>query len=407
MARSTSPRSEISLGEMATKTASPALTAVKAEFPVLRQMVNGRPLVYLDSAASAQRPRAVLEAVRRYEERDHANVHRGIHTLSIRATEAYEDARAKVARFVNARGANEIVFTRGTTEALNLFAAAWGGANLRSGDEILLTILEHHSNIVPWFLVAERVGARVRFCDIDEEGRLRLDRLDSLLTDRTRVVSVAHVSNVLGTVNPVAEIARRAHEAGAVVVVDGAHQMCAPTGTGALWGRREWLSAMPPYHGGGEMITTVTTEGATYKEPPHKFEAGTPPIAGAVGLGAAVDFLTGIGFDAIVAHEADLVRYALERLSEFPQVKLYGPREGRAGVLSFTMGDVHPHDIATILDQQGVAIRAGHHCAQPLMRRLGVPATARASFYLYNTRGDVDALVEGLREALRVFGHEA
>lgn len=411
------------------KVAAPDVAAWKAEFPVLGQTVNGKPLVYLDSAASSQRPRAVLEAMRRYEERDHANVHRGIHTLSIRATGAYEGARAKVARFVNAASEREIVLTRGTTEALNLFAAAWGSANLKDGDEILLTILEHHSNVVPWFLVAERTGARVRFLDIDDEGRLRLDELHALLTERTRVVSLAHVSNVLGTVNPLAEIARRAHAVGALVVVDGAqgaphlpvdvralgcdayalsgHKMCGPTGSGALWARRELLDSMPPYHGGGEMIAAVTTEGATYKEPPHKFEAGTPPIAGAVGLGAAVDFLTEIGFDAIHAHELDLIDYALDRLAQLPEVRIYGPREERAGVISFTMGDVHPHDVATILDQEGIAIRAGHHCAMPLMRRLGVPATARASFYLYNTHNDVDALVRGLRMALRLFGHPA
>lgn len=411
------------------KTLALDAVALKAQFPILAQAVNGKPLVYLDSAASSQRPRALIDALRRYEERDHANVHRGIHTLSIRATEAYEGARAKVARWVGAASPREIVFTRGATEALNLVAAAWGGANLRPGDEILLTILEHHSNIVPWFLAAERTGARVRFLDIDEEGRLRLDLLDSMLTERTRVVSVAHVSNVLGTVNPVAEIARRAHEAGALVVVDGAqgaphlpvdvqalgcdayafsgHKMCGPTGSGALWARLDLLDAMPPYHGGGEMIATVTTEGATYKQPPHKFEAGTPPIAGAIGLGTAVDFLTGVGPEAIHAHEAELTAYALEGVAELPGARIYGPREGRAGVVSFTLADVHPHDVATILDQEGIAIRAGHHCAQPLMRRLGVPATARASFYLYNTREDVDALVRGLRLALRLFGFDA
>lgn len=413
---------------MATRAPALDVKAIRAEFPILRETVNGKPLVYLDSAASAQRPRAVLDAVRRYEEHDHANVHRGIHTLSLRATEAYEAARGKVARHLHAASAREIVFTRGTTEALNLIAAAWGGANLRPGDEILLTILEHHSNIVPWFLVAERTGARVRFLDIDDEGRLRLDRLDEILGERTRVVSVAHVSNVLGTVNPIAEIARRAHDAGALVVVDGAqaaphlpvdvqalgcdayavsgHKMCGPTGTGVLWARLDLLESMPPYHGGGEMIATVTTQGATYKEPPHKFEAGTPPIAGAVGLGAAADFLFEVGLEAIHAHEAELTAYALERLGELPGVRIYGPREERAAVVSFTLADVHPHDVATILDQEeGVAIRAGHHCAMPLMRRLGVPATARASFYLYNTREDVDALVRGLRTALRLFGH--
>lgn len=402
---------------------------VRAEFPVLAQTVHGKPLIYLDSAASSQKPRAVIERIRRYYEREHANVHRGIHALSVRATECYEEARRKVARFVNARDPREIVFTRGTTEALNLVAAAWGGANLRPGDEILLTILEHHSNIVPWFLAAQRTGARVRFVDIDEEGRLRLDLLDEMLTGRTRVLGVAHVSNALGTSNPVAELARRAHDVGALVVVDGAqgaphlpvdvqalgcdvyalsgHKMCGPTGSGALWARYEILESMPPYHGGGEMISSVTVEGATYKDPPYKFEAGTPPIACAIGLGAAVDFLTAIGMDAIRAHDAEVVGYALERLGELPGLKIYGPHDDRAGIVSFTLDDVHPHDIGSILDQQGIAIRAGHHCAMPLMRRLGVPATARASFYLYNTHADVDALVEGLKVALRLFGHEA
>ncbi|HEX2187747.1 MAG TPA: cysteine desulfurase [Longimicrobiaceae bacterium] len=402
---------------------------VRAEFPILDQEVNGHPLVYLDNAASTQKPLAVIDAISRFYRRDNANVHRGLHELSNRATEAYEGARVRVARFLGIADEAELVWTRGTTEALNLVAWAWGTASLRAGDEILLTVLEHHSNLVPWQLLAGRTGARLRFIPIDGEGRLDLSSLDDLLTERTKLVSVGHVSNALGTVNPVREIAARARALGALVVVDGAqsaphlpvdvpslgadlyafsgHKMCGPTGIGGLWGRREVLEAMPPFHGGGDMIDVVELERCTYAPLPNRFEAGTPNIAGAVGMGAAVDFLAGVGREAILAHERALLAYALERMAGVPDLRVYGPRDPaeRSGVVSFTLADVHPHDLATILDAQGVAIRAGHHCAQPLMRCLGVSSTARASFYLYNTRADVDRLVDALQHARTLFGY--
>jgi len=417
----------------AAPSARPAATLdverVRAEFPILDQEVNGHPLVYLDSAASTQKPRAVIEAVAGFYRRDNANVHRGLHELSNRSTEAYEDARVRVARFFGIADPAELVWTRGTSEALNLVAWAWGTANLRAGDEVLLTVLEHHSNLVPWQMVAQRTGARLRFLDVDGEGRLDLSALDDLLTERTKLVSLGHVSNALGTVNPVREIAERAHAVGARVVVDGAqsaphlpldvpslgadfyafsgHKMCGPTGIGGLWGRREVLEAMPPFMGGGDMIDVVELEGSTWAALPHKFEAGTPHISGAVGMGAAVDFLDGVGREAILAHERALLAYALQRMVEVPDLRVYGPRDPaeRSGVVSFTLADIHPHDLATILDAGGVAIRAGHHCAQPLMRRLGVSSTARASFYLYNTRADVDRLVDALHHARTLFGY--
>jgi cysteine desulfurase/selenocysteine lyase len=402
---------------------------IRAEFPILDQEVNGHPLVYLDNAASTQKPRAVLEAMDRFYRRDNANVHRGLHELSNRATEAYEDARARTARFFGIADTAELIWTRGATEALNLVAWAWGTASLRPGDEILLTVLEHHSNLVPWQLLAQRTGARLRFLDIDDQGRLDLSALDDLLTERTRLVALGHVSNALGTVNPVREIAARARAVGALVVVDGAqsaphlpvdvpslgadfyafsgHKMCGPTGIGGLWGRREILEAMPPFHGGGDMIDVVELERCTFAPLPSRFEAGTPNVAGAVGMGAAVDFLAGVGREAILAHERALLTYALERMAEVPDLVVHGPRDPaeRSGLVSFTLADVHPHDLATILDAQGIAIRAGHHCAQPLMRRLGVSSTARASFYLYNTFADVDRLVDGLHHARRLFGY--
>lgn len=402
---------------------------IRAEFPILDQEVNGHPLVYLDNAASTQKPRAVIEAVAGFYRRDNANVHRGLHELSNRSTEAYEDARVRVARFFGIADPAELVWTRGTSEALNLVAWTWGTANLREGDEVLLTVLEHHSNLVPWQMVAQRTGARLRFLDVDGEGRLDLSALDDLLTERTKLVSLGHVSNALGTVNPVREIAERARAVGAVVVVDGAqsaphlpvdvpslgadfyafsgHKMCGPTGIGGLWGRREVLEAMPPFMGGGDMIDVVELEGSTWAALPHKFEAGTPHISGAVGMGAAVDFLGGVGREAILAHERALLAYALQRMTEVPDLRVYGPRDPaeRSGVVSFTLADIHPHDLATILDAEGVAIRAGHHCAQPLMRRLGVSSTARASFYLYNTHADVDRLVDALHHARTLFGY--
>jgi len=401
---------------------------LRGQFPALDQEINGKPLVYLDSAATSQKPRAVLDVLGAYYEHDNANVHRGIHELSRRATIAFEDARAKVAGWVGAAEPAEIVFTRGTTEAINLVATAWGLDNVGAGDEILLTVLEHHSNIIPWQLLARRTGAKLRYIELDDQGRLILDDLPSLLSERTKVVAFSHVSNALGTVNPVKELAAAARSAGALVVVDGAqgavhtevdvldlgvdfyafsgHKMCGPTGIGALWGRRELFEAMSPYQGGGEMIHFVGREESTWAEVPHKFEAGTPNIAGAIGFGAAVDYLQGIGMDAIQAHERRLMEYALARVGAIPGIRVYGPEslDEHSAVVSFTLGDAHPHDISTILDAEGVAVRAGHHCAQLVMKRFGVSATARASFYLYNTEQDVDRLVEGLSVVGGIFG---
>jgi cysteine desulfurase / selenocysteine lyase len=409
--------------------ASPApldVGRIREDFPILNQRVHGRPLVYLDSAASSQKPERVIQAVSDYYRHDHANVHRGVHALSVRATDAYEEARATVASHIGAATASEVVFVRGTTEAINLVASAWGPTALSEGDEILLTKMEHHSNLVPWQLLAERTGALLRFADVTPGGELDLEDLERQLGERTRMVGVTHVSNTLGAVNPVERIAALAHEAGALCLVDGAqaaphmridvgeigcdfyafsgHKMCGPTGIGVLWGRSELLAAMPPYQGGGEMIASVKLEGSTWAAVPHKFEAGTPHIAGAVGLGEAIRYLDDIGLDRIRAHETALTAYAIERLDAIEGLQLFGPRSGRAGVLSFEYGDIHAHDLATILDHQGIAIRAGHHCNQPLMEHLGVTATARASLYLYNTRDEIDALIEGLRVAAAMFG---
>ncbi|HIF06947.1 MAG TPA: cysteine desulfurase [Gemmatimonadetes bacterium] len=406
----------------------PEWTAVRAQFPAMTQDVSGHPLVYLDSAATSQKPRVVLDALAKYYERDNANVHRGIHELSRRATIAYEEARAKLASFVGAADPSELVWTRGTTEAINLVASSWGLDTLKEGDEVLLSSMEHHSNIVPWQLVAHRTGARLRYIEMDDQGRLVLDDLSELLTERTRLVAVTHISNALGTVNPVREIAEHAKKVGALVLVDGAqavphrrvdvqelgcdfyafsgHKMCGPTGSGALWARRELLESMPPYHGGGEMIRIVGRDSSTWAEIPHKFEAGTPNIAGAITLGVAADFLDEVGFDAIAEHEREVLAYALQRLDDLGGVTVYGPTDldERSGVISFTMGDAHPHDISTILDSRGVAIRAGHHCAQLVMKHFGISATARASFYLYNSTDDVDRLVEGLASVQEIFG---
>ena len=401
---------------------------LRREFPVLEQEVNGRPLVYLDNAATTQKPRIVLRALDEYYERNNANVHRGIHELSRRATDAFESARARVAAWIGAESASELVFTRGTTEAVNLVAASWGSQNLRAGDEILLTTMEHHSNIVPWQLAAERAGARLRYVDMDDQGRLRLDMLPSLLGPRTVLVAVTHVSNALGTVNPVSDIVRRVKESSdAVVLVDGAqamahlpvdvgalgcdfyafsgHKMFGPTGIGALWGRRELLETMPPYQGGGEMIRVVERERSTWAEVPHKFEAGTPDIAGAVGLAAAVDFLAALGREEVQRSEREIVGYALDRLRDVPAIRLFGPTdpEERSGVVSFELEGAHPHDVATILDSEGIAVRAGHHCAQLVMRHFGVTATTRASFSVYNTADDVDRLSDALGIVGRIF----
>ena len=401
---------------------------MRAQFPALAQEVGGHPLVYLDNAATSQKPQYVLDALAAYYEQDNANVHRGIHELSRRATVAFEDARVKLAKFIGAEDSAELVWTRGTTEAINLVAGSWGLDTLREGDEILLSSMEHHSNIIPWQLVARRTGARLRYIEMDEQGRLILDDLPELLTDRTRMVAVSHISNALGTVNPIREIAEQAKQVGALVLVDGAqavphrrvdvqelgcdfyafsgHKMCGPTGSGGLWARRPLLESMPPYQGGGEMIRMVAREESTWAEIPHKFEAGTPNIAGAIALGAAADFLDEVGFDAIAEHERDLLSYALERLDDLGGISVYGPTDlqERSGVISFTMGDAHPHDISTILDSKGIAIRAGHHCAQLVMQHFGISATARASFYLYNSTDDVDRLIEGLVSVQEIFG---
>jgi cysteine desulfurase/selenocysteine lyase len=387
------------------------VTKVRQDFPILQRRVHGHPLVYLDNAASSQKPAVVVAAVSGYFLNSHANVHRGAHQLSVQATEAYESARAVVADFIGGR-TKELVFTRGTTESINLVAASWGGANLREGDEILLTLMEHHSNLVPWQLIAARTGARLRFAGLTAEGRLDLDDLTAKIGPRTRMVAVTHVSNTLGVVNPVAEIATLAHEAGALCLIDGAqaaphldvdvadigcdfyafsgHKMCGPTGIGALWG--------------GEMISEVRLDGSSWAAVPHKFEAGTPSVGDAVGLRAAVRYLTRLGLDEIHQHETVLTEYALERLTDLDGFDLFGPRTGRVGVISFRYGDIHAHDLATILDAHGIAIRAGHHCNQPLMNHLGVDATARASVYLYNTHEEIDALVDGLLAARKLFG---
>ncbi|HAT38155.1 MAG TPA: cysteine desulfurase CsdA [Gemmatimonadetes bacterium] len=400
---------------------------IRKDFPALDQTVHGRPLAYLDNAATSQKPRAVLDVLSEYYEKDNANVHRGIHELSRRATVAFEAAREKVASWINASSAAECVWTRGTTEAINLVATAWGLDHVSEGDEILISVMEHHSNIVPWQLLAARTGATLKYIEIDDEGRLVLDGLEALLTERTKIVSISDVSNSLGTINPVKTIVDASRAVGAIVMVDGAqgivhtkvdvqdlgcdfyafggHKMCGPTGVGVLWGRLELLEAMAPFQGGGEMIQIVGRDKSSWAAVPHKFEAGTPNIAGAIGLGAAVDYLSKIGTKAISIHENELMAYAMEQLSLIPGLRIFGPSslDDRSAVISFTMGDAHPHDISTILDTEGVAIRAGHHCAQLVMKHFGVPATARASFYLYSTREDVDRLVKGLDQVAVIF----
>ena len=407
---------------------SSAFRPPRGDVPILSKPVNGQRLVWLDSAATAQKPRVVLDAMRTFAETHYANVHRGVHALGHAATEAYEAARGRVAAFIGAAAADEVVFVRGATEAINLVAASFGRTALRAGDEIVLTELEHHANIVPWQLLREATGVALRVVPIADDGSVSLDALRAALTPRTRLVAVAHVSNVLGTVLPIAEIARLAHAAGARLLVDGcqavpsrpvdvtaleadfyvfsAHKMYGATGIGVLWGRRELLASMPPWQGGGEMIASVSFERTTFKKPPYRFEAGTPPIIEAIGLAAACDYLAGLGRSAIAAHEQGLRAQAVGRLRTQPGLRLFaadGPAE-RAGILSFVMDGVHPHDIATVLDTAGIAVRAGHHCAQPLMRRLGVAATARASFGLYNTAADVDALADGLQRVRELFG---
>lgn len=398
---------------------------VRADFPALHQNVHGKPLVYLDNAATAQKPRHVLEAMRRFHEEDCSNVHRGVHLLSERATTSFEAARERVRSFINAACEREVVFVRGTTEAINLVANSFARPRLSAGDAILITGLEHHSNIVPWQLVRDSAGARLDVAPLDDRGDVRLDEFERLLTDRTRMVAISHVSNALGTINPVIDMIAMAKRRGIPVLLDGAQAIChmgvdvqalgcdfyafsghklyGPMGIGVLWGREELLAAMPPWMGGGDMIASVTFEKSTWNRLPFKFEAGTPNVPGATGLAAAIDYVGSIGMDAIAAHEADLLAHATEALSVIPSLRVIGNARRKAAVLSFVIDGIHPHDIGTIVDRQGVAIRTGHHCAEPVMKRYGVPATARASFGLYNTHDDVEALAESLREVVRFF----
>ncbi|MBI3011891.1 MAG: cysteine desulfurase [Candidatus Omnitrophica bacterium] len=408
------------------------VTAIRKDFPILNRKVHGKPLVYLDNAATSQKPRQVIDALTRYYTRFNANIHRGIHTLAEEATAAYEAVRERAARFIHAPSARAIVFTRNATEAINLFANAWGRKHLRSGDQILLSEMEHHSNLVPWQLLARATGASLAFLKITDEGRLRLEELDALLTPRTKLVAITHMSNVLGTINPIERVVERAHARGALVVVDAAqsaphlpldvqrlgadalafssHKMLGPTGVGVLYAREDLLEEMDPFLGGGEMISDVQLTSATWNDIPWKFEAGTPNIADVIAFGEALTYLQGVGLDQIHAHEHELVTYAMKRLREIDDLTLYGPGNGaadRGGVVSFNLDALHPHDVGTVLDAEGVAIRAGHHCAKPLMRRLGVVATARASFYLYNTREEVDRLIDAILAAQAFFGKPA
>jgi cysteine desulfurase/selenocysteine lyase len=401
--------------------------AIREQFPILHQEINGHPLVYLDNAATSQKPLAVIEAIERYYKWANSNVHRGVHTLGSRATDAYEGAREKVAKFLNAKSASEIVFTRGTTTALNLVASAYARSVLREGDEIVLTPMEHHSNLIPWQQAAKACGATLKYIPLQADGSISLEDVEKTVTNRTKIVTTAHVSNVLGVTNPIKEIAAIAHKNGAVMVVDGAqsaphmkidvqeldcdffafsgHKMCGPTGIGALYGKLSLLESMEPIEFGGEMIDHVDLYESTWKEVPWRFEGGTPIIAGAVGLAAAIDFLQEVGLDRILEHEKKLAAYAVNRLSEIDGISIYGPKSNRAGLVTFNLGDIHPHDVATVLDSYGIAIRAGHHCCQPLMRWLGASATARASFYLYNTEDEIDRLAEGLVRTKEYFDY--
>jgi len=399
---------------------------VKNDFPILRQMIHGKPLVYLDNAATTQKPQAVIDAITQYYTRDNSNVHRGVHTLSERATAGYEGAREKVRAFINARSIREIVFVRGCTEGINLIAQSYGEKNIRAGDEILISAIEHHSNIVPWQMLCEKTGAILRVVPVSDEGELLMEEYEKLLNERTKLVAVVHISNALGTINPVAEMISLAHKRGVPVLVDGAqaaphlaidvqaldadfyvfsgHKVFAPTGIGVLYGKEALLEAMPPWQGGGDMILSVSFEKTTYNALPFKFEAGTPNIEGVIGLGAALDYVSAVGVDNIRQYEHELLEYATVRLNEFPQVRMIGTAREKASVASFVIEGIHPHDIGTIVDQEGVAIRTGHHCAQPLMMRYNIPATARASLAMYNTREDIDALVRAIGRVLEVFG---
>jgi cysteine desulfurase/selenocysteine lyase len=401
------------------------LSAIREDFPILKQSVHGRPLIYFDNAATTQKPRAVIAALTRYYERDNSNVHRGIHELSNRATAGYEAARQRTAQFINARHAREIVFTRGTTESINLVAQAWGTKHLTRGDKILLTEMEHHSNMVPWQLLAQRVGAKLSYVPVNgDEGLLDLSELDRLLADGVKILAMTHVSNTLGTINPVKQLCARARELGVTTLVDAAqsaghmpldaqeigcdflafsgHKMCGPTGIGVLYGREEKLEETPPYQGGGEMISSVDFFETRWNVVPHKFEAGTPHIAGAIGLRAAMDYVDAIGRDKIFEHDQALASYACKRLAEIPQARIFGPAI-RGGLVSFLLPEIHAHDVVTLVDQSGIAVRGGHHCCQPLMRKLGVAATARASFYFYNSKDEVDRLIDALQEIQKFF----
>ena len=399
---------------------------IRADFPILGLKVNGKPLVFLDNAASSQMPRSVIDRLERYQTAEHANIHRGVHNLSETATTAYEGARRKVQKFINAREEREVIVTHGTTEAINLVMHGYGRAFLREGDEIIVSQLEHHSNIVPWQMLCEEKGTKLRVIPCNDAGELLLDKYEGLFGEKTRFVAITHVSNALGTINPVKEMIAFAHERGVPVLVDGAqavphmkvdvqdldcdfyafsaHKMCGPTGIGILYGKASLLENMQPYQGGGDMILSVTFEKTTYNVIPHKFEAGTPPIAAGIGLGAAVDYLQSIGMDGIAAHEHELLLYATDAFRSLADVRIVGTARDKAAVLSFTVKGVHPHDVGTILNEDAVAVRTGHHCAQPVMQRFGIPATARASFYLYNTFAEVDALVAGVRRVQKIFG---
>ncbi|MCI4679303.1 cysteine desulfurase [Rhodoblastus acidophilus] len=398
---------------------------IRADFPILAERPYGKPLVYLDNAASAQKPRAVIERMVHVFEHEYANVHRGLHYLANAATDAFEAAREKMRGFLNAGSTEEIIFTRGATEALNLVASSYGLAHIGEGDEIVLSIMEHHSNVVPWHFLRERKGAKLKWVDVEDDGSFSLEKFAAALSDRTKIVALTHMSNVLGTVTPVKDIVRLAHERGIPVLIDGSqgavhcdvdvrdldvdfyvvtgHKLYGPTGIGALYGKKEWLEKLPPFAGGGEMIETVTLDDVTYGVPPQRFEAGTPPIVEAVGLGAALDYMESIGRDAIDAHEADLAAYAAKRLGELPYLRLFGHAPGKGAIFSFEMKGAHAHDVATVIDRSGVAVRAGTHCAQPLLSRFGVTSTCRASFALYNTRAEADALVAALDRAAHLF----
>jgi len=399
---------------------------IREDFPILKQRVNGKPLVYLDNAATSQKPKAVLDALKRYYTEDNANVHRGVHELSQRATKAYEDARVKVQHFLNARDSHEIIFVRGTTEAINLVAMTYGRKNVGAGEEILISAMEHHSNIVPWQILCEEKGANLRVAPINDAGELLLDEFEKLLNSRTKLVAVAHVSNALGTINSIDRIIKLAHRANVPVLIDGAqaaphlridvqaldcdfytvsgHKLFGPTGIGVLYGKAALLEAMPPFHGGGDMISSVTFEKTLYNVIPYKFEAGTPNIAGVIGLGTGIDYVNKVGLENIGAYEHELLSYATARLSEIAGLRIIGTAKDKAAVLSFVLEGVHPHDAGTILDQEGIAVRTGHHCAQPVMHRFGIPATTRASLAFYNTKEEVDALVDGIKKVKEIFG---